>query len=272
MTIWETPEEYANEPLEFQYLHFTPDDKSCVDLDQDLLDELIRFFVSLQLDYWREVNRIAHFRFPGRQVPSYIRQVKDFVEYEEDGFVRLFGEYLVYFIFLRHIHSDDTPCTQKRPHLKPTDHYADHIAAWPNEDGKYQIVFTEVKTTKQNARRLIRDKAFDEFRKMEEGELDRDVKADVNALDWYFIESEEQARKLVESLFWKKSGIYHACTVSLQSGPNIFAGYEDVAAKNPNNPERRWATVVLLDNWENWGFIRKKTKQFIEVVKNRGRF
>lgn len=271
MTVWKTPSAHQRERLPYIYLRFGPNDEVTIDLDDELLQELVELFVSIQLDFWEEINELASYKFPGRQVPSYISQVEQFLGQDEDGFVRLFGEYIAYFIFLKHVHRPDRPCTQKHPHLKPRDHYSDHIAAWRRGYESYRLVFTEVKTTKDNARDLVRDSVFKEFREIEDGKRDRDIKAEVNALNWYFIQSREDVKKLVDSLFWKDNISYQAFVVSTEGGPGIFRGYEGVAAKNQDVPSRRWATVVPISDWEAWvSKIRSMVEEYITRIKEEG--
>lgn len=276
MTVWKTPQAYRRNCLPFIYVRFGASGEVAIDLDDELLQELVRLFVTIQLDFWKEINRLANFKFPGREVPSYISQVEQFLQEDEDGFVRLFGEYIPYFIVMEHIHRPYRPCTQKRPHLKPRDPYSDHIAAWRRRDREYQLVLTEVKTTKENARNLVqyaKKSVFNEFREIEDGKRDRDIKAEVNALDWYFIQSEEEVKQLVDSLFWKDNIFYQACVVSTQSGPEIFNGYEDVVAKDPDTPSRRWATVVPIDDWEAWvRKIKSMTEECIAQIREEGHF
>lgn len=272
MTVWKTPEAYVGASLAFVYRKFSSDNQSSFDLDDELLDELIALFVSLQLHYWKDINRIADFRFPERKVPSYIDQVKTFVE--TDGFIRLFGEYITYFICLRHIHKPNKrEITQKKPHSRANQPGLDHIVVWPSGKSKYRIVFTEVKTTEENARERIRD-AFDEFKGIEDNESNQLIAEQVlNDMDWYFIETVEQVRELVDSLFWQKRSIYHICVVSKQQvPPTKFNGYENYAAKAPDSHRRRWATVIPVENWTNWENIRSKVKSYIEVIKERGEF
>jgi hypothetical protein len=273
MTVWRTPPAYKRNRLPYIYLRFGPNDQVTIDLDNGLLQELVELFVSIQLDYWQEINRLASFKFPDREVPPYINQVEQFLEEDEDGFVRLFGEYIPYFIFLKHVHRPHRPCTQKRPHLKPRDHYCDHIAAWRRSDESYRLVLTEVKTTKDNARVLVRTSVFNEFRDIEDGKRDRDIKAEINALDWYFIRSREDVKELVDSLFWKGSIFYQACVVSTKVSPGVFNGFENVVAKNPDTRSRRLATVVPIDDWEAWvSKIRSIARQYIARVKDEGHF
>jgi hypothetical protein len=41
-------------------------------------------------------------------------------------------------------------------------------------------------------------------------------------------------------------------TSDSRAAPSIFRGYHDVAAKSPDAPMRRWATLVPIGNWEAW--------------------
>jgi hypothetical protein len=74
-------------------------------------------------------------------------------------------------------------------------------------------------------------------------------------VDWsLLISTKKEVEKLVEVGFWKKDFLYHGCVVTSESKerPNIFKDYEEVAARKPDSPERRWATVVPISKWKNW--------------------
>lgn len=73
----------------------------------------------------------------------------------------------------------------------------------------------------------------------------------------------------MEAGFWKKDCIYHGCTTTSQSkaSPSIFKGYSEVAAKQPDSPERRWATVVPISRWKDW--VDKITELALDFLSER---
>jgi hypothetical protein len=95
---------------------------------------------------------------------------------------------------------------------------------------------------------------FDEFYAIETRQQDLSFKHQLLDLDWTFLTTEEEVEKLVEIGFWKKDCIYHGCVITSESKarPSIFNGYREIMAKEPDSPERRWATVVPISKWKTW--------------------
>ena len=251
---------------EFVYRLFRSSNERAIDLDDALLRELVELFVGAQLGFWRQINLLAKTRFPDRLVnQDEIQTVREFIENHQDGFIRLFAEHIPHYLMLKCRPSDFEPCTQKRPHTKPWDHYADHLAVWRTSANNYQLMVSETKASEQRPRDRVRKSPpgskpngtmFDEFDEIETGKQNRDLKIQLlYDVDWsLLISTEEEVEELVEAGFWKKDFIYHGCVVTSESKArsSIFKGYSEVAAKEPDSPGRRWATVVPISTWENW--------------------
>lgn len=266
---------------EFVYRLFRSSGETTIDLDDALLRELVELFVGAQLGFWRQINLLAQTRFPDRQVnKDEIQTVREFIQNHRDGFVRLFAEHIPHYLMLKCRPNDFEPCTQKRPHTKPWDHYADHLAAWRTPTNNYQLMVSETKASGRRPRDRVKKSLsgskpksltmFDEFDEIEKGKHHRDLKLQLLDLDWsLLINTEEEVEKLVESGFWKKDFIYHGCVVTSESKarPSIFKGYREVAAKEPDSPERRWATVVPISGWQGW--VKKITTMALDFLAER---
>lgn len=263
----------SSNKLAYVYVQFLGEDRKKIDLDECLLRELVDLFLRIQFTFWEAINQTTNAKFPGRVQISVIKQVEDFIDNDEDGFVRLFGEYIPYFIFLSHIKSWD--CTQKEPHLKPREHYSDHLAVLRHKkkSGSYRLVYTEVKTTKANAYNLVKYKIFPEFKSIENETRDRDLLSDIKKLDWYFLESRQEVRNVVESLFWKNNIYFQALVVSTECDPSVFKGYEDVVGVHLKKAtKRRRALVVPIENWDKWvETIKDLVKAQLQKVKTTGK-
>jgi hypothetical protein len=117
----------------------------------------------------------------------------------------------------------------------------------------YKLIYTEVKTTEENARKRVREEIFEEFKDVEMGFHDRDIKAEVKALDWGFIENRDRAKELADSLFWKGNIHFQACIVSTRDKHSLFKGYENVVTGDTRSTaKRRWAIVVPIQQWDTW--------------------
>jgi hypothetical protein len=97
---------------------------------------------------------------------------------------------------------------------------------------------------------------FDEFDEIENGARRLTLKNQLlYDIDWsLLVGTEEEVERLVETGFWQRDLIYHGCVVTskAKSRPSIFKGYREVAATEPDSPERRWATVVPISEWDEW--------------------
>ena len=248
----------------FVYRLFRSKDEMTIDLDDDLLQALVQLFAGAQLGFWKQINRLAQTRFPDRQVDqNETQKVREFIQNRSDEFVRLFVEHIPHYLILNFRPRDWEPCTQKKPHFRPNDHYADHLAVWRTPADNYQLMVSESKASEKHPRDLVRKSPpnkkpkgtmFDEFYAIETRQQDLSFKHQLLELDWTFLTSEEEVEKLVEAGFWKKDCIYHGCITTSKSkvSPSIFKDYSEVAAKEPDSPERRWATVVPISKWKNW--------------------
>ena len=193
--------------------------------------------------------------------------------------MRLFAEHIPHYLLLNFRSRDWDICTQKEPHFRVNDHYADHLAVWRTLTGDYQFMVSESKASEKYARDLVRKSPpdnepkgtmFDEFYAIETRQQDLDLKRQLlNDLDWTFLASEEEVDRLVESGFWKKECIYHGCVVTSQSKArlSIFEGYGEVAAIEPGSPERRWATVAPISDWQGW--VDKITAMALDFLAER---
>jgi hypothetical protein len=283
MAIWIKTED---EVTEFVYRLFHSGDGVTIDLDDALLQELVELFVGAQLGFWRQINALAQTRFPDRPVsPNEIQTVREFIENRQEEFVRLFAEHIPHYLMLTCRPTDFNPCTQKKPHRKPSDHYCDHLAAWKTPIDTYQIMISETKASELRPRDLVRQSAagsdpkgtmFDEFDEIERGKLDLDLKHQLLDLDWSsLIADREEMERLVEAGFWKKDYTYHGCVVTSnsKSSPSIFKDYNEVAAKTPDSPNRRWATVVPISKWEEWvDKISAMALDFLDEREREGHF
>ena len=235
-----------------------------VDLDNSFLRGLVELFILAQLGFWKQINCLAQTRFPDRRVDqNEIQEVREFIQNRSDDFVRLFAEHIPHYLLLNFRPKDWDPCTQKKPHFRPNDHYADHLAVWRTPTDSYQLMVSESKASEKNARRLVKKSPpnkkpkgtmFDEFYAIETRQQDLSFKHQLLDLDWTFLTTEEEVEKLVEIGFWKKDCIYHGCVITSESKarPSIFDGYREIMAKEPDSPERRWATVVPISKWKTW--------------------
>ena len=249
---------------EFVYYLFRSNDGMTIDLDDALLRKLVELFVGAQLGFWKWINRLAQTRFPDRRVDqNEIQEVREFIQNRSDEFVRLFAEHIPHYLVLHFRPRDWDPCTQKKPHFRLNDHYADHLAVWRTPADIYQLMVSESKASEKNARRLVKKSPpnkkpkgtmFDEFYAIESRQQDLSFKHQLLDLDWTFLTTEEEVKKLVEIGFWKKDCIYHGCVITSESKarPSIFNGYREIMAKEPDSPERRWATVVPISKWKTW--------------------
>lgn len=268
-------------PQEFTYHLFRSGDEKTIDLDDDLLRGLVELFVGAQLGFWRDINLLAKTRFPNKQVDqSHIQKVREFIQSRTNEFVRLFTEHIPHYLMLNFRPSDFEPCTQKNPHRRPNDHYADHLAVWRTPTGNYQLMVSEVKASEKYPSALVRKSLsnkkpkgtmFDEFYEIETGQRDLFLKHQLlYDVDWSLLLNDPQeVEKLVESGFWKKDFIYHGCVATSESkaSPSIFKDYEKVAAYEPDSPERRWATVVPISNWQDW--VKKITTIALDFLAER---
>jgi len=278
MVQWETQAE-----VPFLYRLFRSSDGTTIDLDDETLQALVELFVGAQLGFWQHINRLAQTRFPRKRVDrSDIEQVREFVRKRSDDFVRLFTEHIPHYLMLNHRPEGCGRCTQKAPHLRPNDHYADHLAVWQTLTGDYQVMLSEAKASEHYPRDLVRkspsdpDKRskgtmFDEFDEVERRQHDLFIRHQLlYDIEWsLLISSKEEAESLVESGFWKRDLVYHGCVVTSDSTacPGIFDGYEDVAAKQPDSPKRRWATVVPISQWQEW--VNKITRMALGFLTER---
>lgn len=275
MAQWETRVETP-----FIYRLFHSGDGTTVDLDDDLLRELIELFVGAQLGFWQHINRLAQTRFPNKRVDqSDIQKVREFVQERSDDFVRLFTEHIPHYLMLNHKPGDCERCTQKKPHLRPNDHYADHLAVWQTTTGDYQLMLSEAKASENYPRDLVRKSPpdgkpkgtmFDEFDEIETRQQDLFIKHQLLDMDWsLLVSNKEEVEALVEAGFWKRDLVYHGCVVTSESkaNPGIFKDYEEVAAKQPDSPERRWATVVPISKWQEW--VEKITRMALDFLAER---
>jgi hypothetical protein len=273
-----------NGPTEFAYHLFLSSAEVTIELDDGLLQKLVELFVGVQLKFWRHINRLAKTRFPDKQVnQNNIQKVREFIQSRSDEFIRLFTEYIPYYLMLNFPPSHDA-LTQKHPHLRPNEQYADHLAVWRTPMGNYQLMVSEAKTSEKKPRDRVRRSSsaakgkgrrsksmFDEFDEIEKGQHDPFINWQLlYQVDWSpLLVSEEEFEKLVEAGFWKRDFIYHGCVVTSESKacPSIFNDYSEVAAKEPDSPWRRWATVVPISTWENW--VDKITKIALDFLAER---
>lgn len=260
MAQWET-----HDAISFIYRPFRASDGLTIDLDDDLLRELAELFVGVQLRLWRHINRLAKTRFPDKRInQSDAQKVREFIQSRSNEFVRLFTEYTPYYLMLNFSPSHDA-LTQKRPHLRPNEQYADHLAVWRTPTENYQLMVSEVKASEKYPRDRVRKSPpkkkpkgtmFDEFYEIETEQHDLFLKHQLlYDVDWsLLLNNEQEVEKLVESGFWKKDFVYHGCVTTSKSkaSPSIFKDYEKVAACEPDSPERRWATVVPISDWQDW--------------------
>jgi hypothetical protein len=158
--------------------------------------------------------------------------------------------------------------------LKPRDHYADHLAVLKHKtkNSSYRLYYTEVKTTKANARNLVRDKIFPEFKSIEDETRERDLLSDIKKLDWHFLDSRQEVRNVVESLFWKNNIYFQAFVVSTECDEAAFKGYEDFVGVNLKKAtRRRRALSVPIEDWDKWvKTIKNLAKDQLQEVKQTG--
>lgn len=265
---------------DFIYRLFLSGGEVTIDLDDDLLRELVELFVDTQLGLWKQINRLAQTRFPERRVDqNEIQTVREFIQNRSDESVRLFAEHIPHYLILNLRPRDWEPCTQKRPHFRLNDHYADHLAVWRTLANDYQLMVSESKASEKYPRDLVRksppdgeqkDTMFDEFYEIETRQHDLAFKHQLlYDLDWTFLTSEEKVAKLVEVGFWKKDCIYHGCVVTSKpkSRPSIFKGYSEVAAIGHSSSKRRWATVVPISQWQQW--VERVTRVALDFLTER---
>jgi len=267
------------ETEEFICRRFLSSNQVTIDLDDDLLRDLVELFVGAQLGFWRQINHLAQTRFPERRVDqNEIQTVREFIQNRSDEFVRLFAEHIPHYLILNLRPRDWEPCTQKEPHFRPNDHYADHLAVWRTLAGDYQLMVSESKASEKYPRALVRrsppdgehkDTMFDEFYEIETRQHDLALKHQLLDLDWTFLTNEEEVAKLVEVGFWKKDCIYHGCVVTSkpESRLSIFKGYSEVAAIGHSSSKRRWATVVPISQWQQW--VEKVTSVALDYLTER---
>jgi hypothetical protein len=281
MSIWRLC--LASSTLPFQYREVLGNGEVTIDLDEETLKEQVEFFVQCQLNDWKEINRLANWRFPGKQLPSYADSVREHIK-TDDQFIHLFGEYLVYWLFLKHISSQNRMITQKKPHMRSREQWLDHLALWRKKNGKFQVVITETKTTKNNPRDKIRRSSskaqknneahniFDEFTSVLSGDEDQFLVGQIQELDLELISDDGSLRQLANDVFWKEDVILHGCVISSEVNAGVFMGFDQVA--NKVDRRRRWATGIKIgSDWAKWvSKVRDLALQYIDTVMARGEF
>ncbi len=259
--------------LRYVYVQFLGNRAQKIDLDIELLRELVELYLEIQFTRWPEINRTAQLKFPNITPFSVIEQIERQFECDAEGFITLFGEYMPYYILLKHFQVFER--TQKKPHLKPRDPRADHLAIIKHMKHKgcaYKLIYTEVKTTRKNARRRVKDEIFAEFGDIENGLLDRDIIDEVKALDLDFFENRKQAKELAESLFWKGNIHFQALVVSANCDYSSFKGYDEFVPGERKTIKRRWAVVIPIEDWDNWVVtVRNLVKTRIQEIKAEGK-